>query len=78
MPSFLCSRSVHRWEYREETYYIANEFGKDRFTLRIRICKGCKKRQVYTMVYALQNSRKHWKDWDKNDGDFIKWTDLDK
>jgi hypothetical protein len=78
MASFLCSRSVHRWRYSEERYFIANEHGKDKFLLRIRTCKGCKKRQVYTMVYALQNSRKHWKDWDKNDGDYITWSDLDK
>jgi hypothetical protein len=29
------------------------------------------------MVYALENKKKHWKDWDKKDGDYITWQDLD-
>lgn len=78
MTSFLCSCSVHRWQHSEERYYIANEHGKDNFLLKIRVCKRCKKRQVYTVVYALQYSRKHWKDWDKQNGDYITWQDLDK
>lgn len=78
MASFLCSRSIHRWKYSEERYYILNPTGKDKLLMRIRICKWCKKKQIYTMVYALQNSRKYWKDWDKTDGDFIYWSDLDK
>jgi|688.fasta_scaffold547762_2 hypothetical protein len=77
MTSFLCSRSVHRWEHSKERYYIANEHGRDNFILKIRVCKGCKKRQAYTMVYALENKKKHWKDWDKKDGDYITWQDLD-
>lgn len=78
MKSFLCSKSVHRWDHSEERYYIANEYGKDQFLIRIRECKRCKKKQAYTMIYALENKSKHWKDWDKKEGDFITWSDLDK
>jgi hypothetical protein len=29
------------------------------------------------MIYAIQNLKKYWKDWDKNDGDIISWIDLE-
>jgi hypothetical protein len=40
------------------------------------MCKSCGKKQAYTMVYAIRNIKKYWKDWDKNDGDIISWIDL--
>lgn len=76
MASFLCSRSIHRWEHSQERYYIPNDHGRDNFLLRIRSCKRCKIRQVYTMIYPLQNSKKFWKNWDKGEGDSITWEDL--
>lgn len=77
MRSFLCSKSVHNWERSEERYYMKNDHGKDHFLIKIRTCKRCKKRQAYTMIYALENNKKHWKDWNKTDGDYITWADLD-
>jgi len=29
------------------------------------------------MIYAIQNLKKYWKDWDKNDRDIISWIDLE-
>ena len=74
---FLCSRSIHRWKYSSEGYIIPNEVTKDHISLKTRVCKSCGKKQVYTMIYAIQNLKKYWKDWDRNDGDIISWKDLE-